>query len=102
MATLIGRPLERVKEPQFCSAKGAALLAGIANGQIPKYFNPLFNTFLLGLWTVAETEELVDVERCFQSVREGRSELLARFRRWQQVHWRCLNYYSPHQRQQQG
>ena len=86
MATLIGRPLERVKEPQFCSAKGAALLAGIANG----------------LWTVAETEELVDVERCFQSVREERSELLARFRRWQQVHWRCLNYYSPQQRQQQG
>uniref|UniRef100_A0A183BJ21 glycerol kinase n=1 Tax=Globodera pallida TaxID=36090 RepID=A0A183BJ21_GLOPA len=85
IATLIGRPVERAREPQFCSARGAALLAGIG----------------AGLWTLdqvdstAGDQSLVHVERVFHpQTGAAAAALQLRFRRWREAQRRCLHYYE--------
>ncbi|KAL3069522.1 hypothetical protein niasHT_033908 [Heterodera trifolii] len=90
IATLIRRPVERVCEPHFCSARGAALLAGIG----------------AGLWTLDQVDStvgnggdagksLVGVERVFHP-RKGAAAtaLRRRFNRWREAQRRCLHYYE--------
>lgn len=77
IATLLGQPLELVRQPEFCSARGAALLAGIA----------------CGLWDMRQAEELVTIERLFYPQTQTRAELLARYRRWERAQSRCQHYY---------
>ncbi|KAI6244134.1 hypothetical protein M3Y99_00084300 [Aphelenchoides fujianensis] len=73
---LCGGPVERMVEPEFCSAKGAALLGGLT----------------AGMWTLDDVHELVAVDRRFDPrAVEG---LDARYVQWKKAVKRCLEYYE--------
>uniref|UniRef100_A0A1I8BG38 Glycerol kinase n=1 Tax=Meloidogyne hapla TaxID=6305 RepID=A0A1I8BG38_MELHA len=74
ISTLINLPLERVSEPQFCSAKGVALLAGLGNG----------------FWTLDQIKKFIIVERCFEPNKQQRISLLVQYNYWLDTQKRCL------------
>uniref|UniRef100_A0A914KLJ9 Glycerol kinase n=1 Tax=Meloidogyne incognita TaxID=6306 RepID=A0A914KLJ9_MELIC len=69
ICTLINLPLERVEEPQFCSAKGVALLAGIKQG----------------FWTPNQVEDFIVLERRFDPIQQQRTFLLQQYNYWVDV-----------------
>jgi len=71
LSTLLQKPIHRVKEAQFCSAKGAAFAAGIN----------------AGLWTEDFISTCVRLEKSFHPVLSDKA-LMDRFR-----HWKFSNKY---------
>ena len=58
ISSLIGHPVERIDEPDFCSARGTALLSGLSAG---KALNLSVHEILVGLWTfddIAKSEKI--------------------------------------------
>uniref|UniRef100_A0A0N5AL63 Glycerol kinase 5 n=1 Tax=Syphacia muris TaxID=451379 RepID=A0A0N5AL63_9BILA len=78
ISTLINRPLERMKEQSFASARGAALMAGLT----------------AGLWNFDDIPELVCIEKAFYPMTSERNILLEKFRKWEGHLSRCLHFYD--------
>ncbi|CAD5229422.1 unnamed protein product [Bursaphelenchus okinawaensis] len=76
IADLVQVKVERVSEPEFASAKGAALLAGIT----------------AGMWTLKECDEYVSVEETFFP--SPNPELFYQYEQWLKAISRCLNFYE--------
>ncbi|CAD5234370.1 unnamed protein product [Bursaphelenchus xylophilus] len=76
IADLVKVRVERVSEPEFASAKGAALMAGIT----------------AGLWNLSECENYVNVEEIFYP--SPNTQLFQQYEQWIHAMERCLNFYE--------
>ncbi|KAI6232392.1 hypothetical protein M3Y95_00481100 [Aphelenchoides besseyi] len=75
IANAIGKRVERVSEPEFSSAKGAALLAGLT----------------AGMWNTDNMNELVKIDRSFDPIPDRQMNL--RYKTWLKAVQRCLQFY---------
>ncbi|KAI6191611.1 hypothetical protein M3Y97_00246800 [Aphelenchoides bicaudatus] len=75
ISNLIGHPVERVVEPEFCSAKGTALLAGVT----------------AGLWSLDDCSKSTQIDRRFEP--KANEELTSRYNLWLKANSRCLEFY---------
>ncbi|VDD85872.1 unnamed protein product [Enterobius vermicularis] len=78
VSTLINRPLQRIREQNFASARGIAMMAGLT----------------AGLWNLENLPEMVCVEKTFDPIASQRDILLERFRKWEAHLKRCLHFYD--------
>uniref|UniRef100_A0A914C733 Glycerol kinase n=1 Tax=Acrobeloides nanus TaxID=290746 RepID=A0A914C733_9BILA len=72
ISTLLEHSLERVVEPQFVSAKGAALLAGITSG----------------LWSMKLIENQIKIDQIFHPDPQEKHRLFLQFDQWRKASFR--------------
>ncbi|KHJ99632.1 carbohydrate kinase, FGGY family protein [Oesophagostomum dentatum] len=79
IATLTDSEIHRMKDGGFVASRGAALLAGYAQG----------------LWDQSELEYMIDVDHCFFPSEENSSEVRKAYELWLKAVQRCSRFYDP-------
>ncbi|KHN71100.1 Putative glycerol kinase 5 [Toxocara canis] len=78
ISTLVNRPVQRISEQSFASARGVAMMAGIT----------------AGMWKKSDLDDMIQIDKTFTPRIDERSTLLNAFRRWEHNIKRCLHYYD--------
>ncbi|EYC38786.1 hypothetical protein Y032_0695g1598 [Ancylostoma ceylanicum] len=79
VATLTGNEIHRMKDGGFVASRGAALLAGFAQG----------------MWDQSELECMVDIDYCFFPAEENSSDMRESYELWLKAVQRCSKFYEP-------
>ncbi|CAG9534366.1 unnamed protein product [Cercopithifilaria johnstoni] len=78
ISTLTKLPLQRINGPNFASARGVAMMAGIT----------------CGLWKKDDLNDLINIEKIFVPELSVCKKLLQDFEKWETAMQRCLHFYD--------
>lgn len=94
IASLLGRPVERVAEGGTAASKGVALMTGLIKGLVHNLvLNENYVKFL-GYWTEDEMQSKVSLDTVFVPDSDLRQTLLSTFSKWEKAVDRCSKFYD--------